>query len=203
MDRSRRVGRPPGPQLRKLYDRKHEMRRLIALGMTNQQIAAILGCSTQTVSNERNNELARWEIDRLHAERDAATADIQETIRAATPVAMKLMERALSGEVDGEHVSMKDRLAVAKHLAGIGGFSPVQRVQAQVQREMAIDGRTLDFLREVAEERRRCRTAVGCEVAGRAPGGGEVTAAVSSTAGRPLVMEAMVQSTGGGKDGES
>ena len=179
-NRERRIGRPPGRQLRRLYDRRHEMRRLIALGLTNQQIAAHLGCSSQTVSNERRSVLARPAIDELHERRDRAVEDIRATIEAATPRAMKLMEEALEGSVDGEPVPLKERLAVAKHMAGIGGFSPVQRVKSDSRHELAVDGATLSFIKELADRRRggtapevvlprsteRRRATVGCEVAG-------------------------------------
>lgn len=81
-----------------LDERREEIARQIALGRTNVQIAENLGCTSQTVSNVRNNPIIAAIINTFRGQRNAKVSKIVDEIIDVAPAAIRLLRNTLTLE---------------------------------------------------------------------------------------------------------
>lgn len=83
-------------QIMELWDRHHQILRLLALGMSVKQIAEHLGCTTATVGNVKHSEVGKYQLGLLQSAADKQTVDIMEDIRRLAPIAVAKLEEILT-----------------------------------------------------------------------------------------------------------
>lgn len=104
--------------VKRLWEKHHEMLRQVTLGRTNVEIAESIGCTPQTVSNVRNSPLAREVLDQRMQQLDEQTYDMTERLKEFAPVAMRLLEEVIEGR-HGASIALRARYA-DKHLGRVG-----------------------------------------------------------------------------------
>jgi hypothetical protein len=102
----------------RLWEHHGEICRLVAAGITsNVRIAALLGCTPQTVSNVRNSALAQAKIAELVAARDQDSIDVAKRIAELAPLAVDVMkmnmQAALNDDIDSLDVRKLGQVAAA------------------------------------------------------------------------------------------
>lgn len=132
------TGRPKGPrskgtqryyEVTDIWDRHHEMIRLMVLGWGNQEIASALGVTPQNVSDVRNSGIVRDRIAVLEAARDAATIDIAREIQEEAGASLNLLRDIRAGRIEA---SIGLRASIAKDLLDRAGYSPVKKIQGEI-----------------------------------------------------------------------
>ena len=114
--------------IKQLWAKHHEITRQVVLGRTNVEIAEVVGCTPQTVSNVRNSPLAQERIAELGVARDANAVSISQRIEEFAPIALQVLEDIITGQMDGASVALRAR-AASGHLAR-AGYGEVQKVHA-------------------------------------------------------------------------
>ena len=64
-----------------MYQRHHEIKRYVLLGLSNVDIAGIMGCTPQNISDVRNSEIFLKELRVLQTSRDSDYIDIAKVLR--------------------------------------------------------------------------------------------------------------------------
>jgi hypothetical protein len=111
-----------------LWEKHHEIARQVVLGRTNVAIAESIGCTPQTVSNVRNSPLAKARIESLNDSRDADAISMAQRIEEFAPIALKLLENIVSGNVPEASIALRAKYASA-HL-GRAGYGEVHKMHA-------------------------------------------------------------------------
>lgn len=130
----RRVDRggKKGHQISQMWDKHHEIARLIVLGMNNQEVAAKVNCTPQTVSNVRNSPVVQDKLAILHAVRDVATGDLAHEIAEMAPMALKRIREVLeTGKVHGQTASAAVIMKEANNLIDREMGKAVQRIDSR------------------------------------------------------------------------
>lgn len=94
-----------------LWQRHHEIINLHVRGFGNIDIAKIVGCTPQTVSNTVNGELAEKKISEIREIRDEESKVVAENIRVLTDKALQTYHEIFDNE-NGE-ATLKERKDVA------------------------------------------------------------------------------------------
>ena len=121
--------------LQKMNERHHEIARLSVLGYDTTTIADKLGISKQTVYQAVHSPILKAKMALLRGHRDAKTLNLMDEINNILPDAITLLKNVIDGGTLDEG-DVRDRalqVSTAKHLLGIGGLSPVKRVEARTQ----------------------------------------------------------------------
>ena len=119
--------------LRDLLPRHHQIVELVMDGLPNGEIAEIVGCTPQTISNVRNGSEVQHMLALRHARIAAASddrrasdaAEVSEAIRSRTLDAVKRLGMVL------DHGKDRDALRAAEAILDRGGFPRVQRTEAK------------------------------------------------------------------------
>src|SRR4030066_1513356 len=122
MDRRRN---PEGNQtyaIAQLWEHHHEILRLLLLGRDNKEVALIVGCTPQTVSNVRNTPEAKRKLAMMRDARDYSAVDVAQKIQETLPEAVDTLEAAMT------EAEWTVRRQAAKDLLEMGGFKAVQRI---------------------------------------------------------------------------
>ena len=155
-DKRRAKGKKKGWQVAEMWDRHHEIARLLVLGWDNTQIAKELNISAQQVSNVRNSPVVQDKIAVLHATRDIATTEIKEEINALAPIAVQRLREALEeGKVLGKELNPQTIVKVADSIIDRDQGRAVQRVDAR--------NATVHFTREDIEDIKERARKIGME----------------------------------------
>lgn len=85
-----------------LWESHHEIKRLLLLGYKNVDIARIVGCTPQTVSNIRNNPLMREQLVEMEGRRDEEAISIGKRVMDAAPIAIDLLTQSMESAMDNE-----------------------------------------------------------------------------------------------------
>jgi hypothetical protein len=101
------------------------MLRMVALGHSNEHVAATCGVTAQTVSNVRNSPIAQAKLRQFRQELDAEAIDIGARITEFAPQALRLLEEVISGEIEAP-IAIRAKYA-SVHL-GRAGFGEVHKV---------------------------------------------------------------------------
>lgn len=106
-----------GYQIAEMWERHHEIARMIILGMTNVAIANEIGCSAQLVSNVRNSPVVKDQLSIMKMVRDTESIDLSREIRDLAPIALQRVKEALTeGKVLDKEVSASGILKEANGL---------------------------------------------------------------------------------------
>lgn len=127
---------PAGNQhydIKQMWERHHQIARLLVLGWSNKQVASHLSITPQTVSNARNNPEVKRQIDLLSARADNSVVDVSKRIQDLAPRALGVMEEVM----DDAEFSTK-RLA-AKDILEMAGYKAVSRLTIATARLSAED----------------------------------------------------------------
>ena len=113
---------PEGNQnysITKVWDRHHQIARLLVLGHKHTEIAQRLNITPQTVSNAANNPAVRSQVELLHANLDKQTIDVSRKIKELAPKAVEVMEEVMEqeGDISSRRLAAKDILEMAGHKA--------------------------------------------------------------------------------------
>jgi len=128
---SQRIDRrrnPKGNQnysITRMWEHHHEILRFVLLGKKNVEIAAIVGCTPQTVSNVRNSPEAKRQLAIMTNARDYSSVDVAQRIQETLPEAVNTLEAAMGPEAE-----WPVRRQAAKDLLEMGGFKAAQRIEA-------------------------------------------------------------------------
>jgi hypothetical protein len=112
-----------------LWDRHHEMVRLILLGRGNKEIAERLSVTPQNVSDVRNSPIVRDRLSVLQAARDASTVDIARIIQEEAPGCIALLKDVRAGR---EEANIGLRVQVAQDLLDRAGHGAIRKTQAEI-----------------------------------------------------------------------
>ena len=112
-----------------LWDRHHEIKRMVFMGMTNEDIAQALGCHKQTVSITRNSPIVRAELDKMQAVADGQTIDIAIEIKNLAPKALRFIE---SEVLDNPDASRGLRYKAAVDLLDRAGHVKPTKVMGEI-----------------------------------------------------------------------
>ena len=117
---------------KRLWDRHHQIIRLIVMGLQNKEIAEYCNCSPQLVSNIRNSQAAQGRIQELRDNLDNQVLSIQEKIKEGAEKAIDLVLKAMNeGEIDDVPVSVSQRISIAQNLLDRAGHGATQKGQVQ------------------------------------------------------------------------
>lgn len=106
-------GRQRKLQPKGMWEQHHVIARLIAAGRRNGEIAEIVGCTPQTVSNVRNNPQVQAMIKGLMSKADEKAIDIAVQIKNIAPKAVEVLQELMEG---GDGVSAAVRCSAAKDI---------------------------------------------------------------------------------------
>ena len=113
------------PQLKQLWDSHHEILRLHALGYKNVDIARIVKCTPQTVSNTLASNVAQGTIQKFRQKRDKDAESILNRIQRILPKCMDILEETIKDE----EIPLSVRLKEANTLLDRGGFGKVIKTE--------------------------------------------------------------------------
>jgi DNA-binding Lrp family transcriptional regulator len=88
-------GRQRKLQPKGMWEQHHVIARLIAAGRRNGEIAEIVGCTPQTVSNVRNNPQVQAIVKQLMAKADEKAVDIAVQIKEIAPKAVEVLKELM------------------------------------------------------------------------------------------------------------
>jgi DNA-binding transcriptional regulator LsrR (DeoR family) len=108
-------------EVKNLWQLHHEIIDLAMTGMKQTEIAAQLGCTSQTVSNTLNSTLAKEKMELLRGSRDMDAVYYQESLAELARKATEIYHEILDAE-EGVSPALKVQVAntVLLDLAGLG-----------------------------------------------------------------------------------
>lgn len=108
-----------------MWERHHAIAKRVALGQTNKEIAAALGCTPQTVSNVRNDPMVKTVIDKLVLQSEVAAVDVATQIRELAPKALEVAKTLM----ESTDVSATVRSGLARDLLDRAGYAAPKQLQ--------------------------------------------------------------------------
>lgn len=130
-----------GYQLKKVNQMHREIIRFIVLGYRDKEIAEALGCTTVTVKNVKESELAQRYIREMQGERDSNAVDLSTTIKNIAPLALEISTGIMMDDDASESV----RANIAADILDRAGYKP-----ANINMNLG-GGLTKDEIREIRE----------------------------------------------------
>lgn len=116
----------------KMWDKHHEIARLLVLGLKGRDVAKQVGTTEEVVSQVRNSPVVQDKLAILHAARDANTMEISKEILKLAPIAIKRVTEALNdGMILGKEVSASNMLKEANSVLDRAAGKAIQRVDAR------------------------------------------------------------------------
>ena len=116
-------------EVTRLWDKHHEVIRLIVLGFGNKEIAELVGIGHHMISAIRNSEIPQRHIKVLQAARDSKCVDVSRALLEDAPKSLQLLMDVRDGE---EAADIRLRASVAQDLLSRAGYGKVQKVQGAV-----------------------------------------------------------------------
>ena len=114
--------------LKGIHDRHREIIRMLAIGMSRNDIAATLHIDPMSVTNVSGSEITRARIDELQDVRDDVARDVAARIQEVKGDALELLVQAIDGKVsipvvgpNEAPVGVNQRIRVAQDLLGRAG----------------------------------------------------------------------------------
>lgn len=129
----RRSGDSKGSyQITQMYERHHEIARLILLGMSNKDISKELNCSLSSVSHIRNSPVVKEKLALMIAVRDRETIDLSREIADLAPIALMRVKEAIeTGKVFGKEVPVTTLLKEANGVLDREMGKPTQTINTK------------------------------------------------------------------------
>jgi hypothetical protein len=147
---------PKHPDQRKytlshMFEKHHEMARLVYLGFSNIEIAEALGCTPQNVSDCRNSPVFQDKVAFLRGNRDEAAVDVGKALKEDAPKSLALLQRVR----DDENVDLKLRSLVARDMLDRAGHGKIQKIEGRHLHGHVVQ--TEDHLNQIKERAREAR----------------------------------------------
>ena len=136
-DRRRTTNGRKSYDIKKLWERNHEICNLAILGTDQEVIAETLGVSAATVSNTLNSTLGQEKIALMRGARDADTWDAAKKIQEVAKKALTFLELAMDDQVvdlEGQplQVAVSTKVNIAKHvLNDLSGLKAPTKVEGK------------------------------------------------------------------------
>lgn len=99
--------------IQRVWERHHEIKRLLLLGLSNKVIAKRLGVTPQNISDVRNSPIFQEQLAVLEAARDAESVDISKVLLEDAPKSIKLLHDVRDGKLDA---TLQLKVSVAQDL---------------------------------------------------------------------------------------
>lgn len=142
---------PEGNQnydIKHMWASHHEIKRLVLLGMNNMNIARLLNCTYQTVSNVRNNPIVLRELEEMEKQRDTEAITIGERIMKQVPLAVRVLEKSMqAAETAGDDQTQLRGIGVRSATTILDHAHPKTTKTVGLQAFMS-----LDRIREIQEK---------------------------------------------------
>jgi DNA-binding CsgD family transcriptional regulator len=119
-------------QMAQMYEKHHEIARMILLGMSNKDIAEVMSCSAQLVSNVRNSPVVKEKLALMVAVRDKEAIDLSREIADLAPIAlMRVKEAITTGKVFDKEVPITTLLKEANGVLDREMGKPTQTINTK------------------------------------------------------------------------
>jgi hypothetical protein len=119
-------------QVTEIQNKHHQIKDLIFLGYTNEEICATLNCSAQLVSTVKNSPIIKDQLALMHAAAEGEIIDINKQIKNLVPkVLLGLSEIINNGSLDHEPVSQRVRVKEFNNLLDRYMGKPTQNIKTQ------------------------------------------------------------------------
>jgi len=124
-------------EVQKMWEVHHEIVRRLLLGQKGSHIARDLGVTPAMISYVRNSSVVKEKLEIMKGARDADTLDLAKRIRENAPIAIKLLEDVIEGEVQtatGEsmEVPLGMRAKEANNMLSRAGYGPITNLKGQI-----------------------------------------------------------------------
>ncbi len=116
-------------QVTRLWEKHHEIKRLLLIGLGNKEIATIIGCTPQSVCNVRNSDIFRVEMAVCQTARDNAAIDVARVLKEDAGKSLSLLQEIRDGKLEGTPLGL--RAKVAMDMLDRAGFAPVKKVEGK------------------------------------------------------------------------
>lgn len=120
-----------------MWDTHHEIIRLLLQGLAHVDIAAIVGCTPQTVSNVANSPICREKLAVMRAARDCDAVDLAKKIHEIAPKAIAVIEDILDDIDAPEAVRLKAAMTTLDRLPET---AQTRRAQADINMQYLSSG---------------------------------------------------------------
>lgn len=121
-----------GWQVAEMWDKHHEIARLLTLGHTNIEVAEKLGITKQQVSNVKNSPVVQDRLTIMRAARDCDVIDLGKEIMKLAPIALLRIKEALTeGTTLGKEASASQILKEANGMLDRDMGKAIQRVDTR------------------------------------------------------------------------
>lgn len=107
-------------EIKQLWQRSHEIINLSLMGMSNVDIARLVGVSKECVSTTLNSEICRKKLSAMREIKDNKVLEVSQEINRLTIKAMKVYDEIFDAPVERANYKLKKETAdtVALDLAG-------------------------------------------------------------------------------------
>ena len=134
--------------IQRLWGQQKEILRLVASGLyNNKEVAEILGCTPQTISNIINSELGKQTLEIIEGAADADTVDLMVKIRALAPIALAVQEEMMLDEATSKGLKNK----VADKMLDRAGYTPISK-NLNLNMNAGLTGEDIEAIKKRAAE---------------------------------------------------
>ena len=134
--------------IQRLWGRSKEILRLVASGLyNNKEVADIVGCTPQTISNIINSELGKQTLEIIEGAADADTVDLMVKIRALAPIALAVQEEMMLDETTSNGLKNK----VADKMLDRAGYTPISK-NLNLNMNAGLTGEDIEAIKKRARE---------------------------------------------------
>tara|TARA_R100001244_G_C5167115_1_gene131464 strand:- start:1939 stop:2535 length:597 start_codon:yes stop_codon:yes gene_type:complete len=115
-------------EVKELHARQQAIARLSALGLSGKDIAEMVGCTPQTVSNSLNSAIVKNHVSELNSMRDQHVIDQAKELTDLTP---KAIQELKDGFNDDSGLSAMQRVKLAQDVLDRTGHGRTTKIQAE------------------------------------------------------------------------
>lgn len=137
-----------------MWDKHHEVKRLALLGCQNKEISELLGVTPQNISDIRNSPIFKDQMKVMEVARDSATIDVARAIIEEGPKNLELLTKVRDSiEMDGQPVPLALRVNVAKDMLDrTPGTAKVRSITGNVHHSYGLDPKTVELIKDRARK---------------------------------------------------
>ena len=144
---------PPGMQgclIRNMYERHHQMARMLLIGCTEEQVATAVGCSVSHISNIKRSPIFQQKMAYLRSRSDDRAIDVAASLGARAYKSLELLEQVRDGELTED---IRLRTHVAQDLLDRAGHGKITKSENRLSISH-IDAEALDHIKARSYELR-------------------------------------------------
>jgi len=114
-------------QIQKIWDKHHEILRLLLLGWSHAKIAEELNVTAVMVSYTANSELIKRRLEIMRGARDADALDLSLEIKRFAPEAFETLQEIMRNPTTHE----KHKIAIAMDTMDRAGYAPPKVIEGR------------------------------------------------------------------------